>query len=215
MAILSKIFAYAVEKEYISRNPAINKKVKRCTESDEIIRYLTEEEEERLIEAITEEYYYMKSIIITLMHTGIRFGELRQLRWKENMDLRNEYITLTKTMTKSKKKRTIPMTPVLIELFKELHKKRIVGIEYVFFNPKTLKPYNNVRKAWITLKKRAEIDLDFRIHDLRHSFATKLMDKNVNLGIIRELLGHSSLNVTQKYAHAKKESVRAAILLVQ
>ena len=70
---------------------------------------------------------------------------------------------------------------------------RLKHIEYVFYNPKTLKPWNNVRKSWITLKKRAGIDLDFRIHDLRHSFACKLMDKGANIGIIRELLVHGSL----------------------
>jgi len=87
---------------------------------------------------------------------------------------------------------------VLFEEFKKLYKDK-TG-EYLFTNPKTGKPYNCIRKAWMAVKRHTKIPPEFRFHDLRHHIALKLMDNNVNVAAIRELLGHLSLAATQKHA---------------
>jgi len=209
LALIKRMFSIAVNNGYIDINPALNCKVPMFQENNEIIRYLSNEEEQNLIQACTGEYYYLKPIILTALQSGLRYGELINLKWNENIDLKNCLITLTKDMTKSKKKRCIPISSILLEEYEKLSKKK-TG-DYLFANPKTGKPYGTIRKAWITVKAKAKIDPEFRFHDLRHSFATKLMDNNVNVGVIKDLLGHSTLNITQKYAHAKDNTKRMAV----
>jgi integrase len=210
LAILSKMFSIAVLNGWVYVNPALNCRVPKFQENTEIIRYLNDTQEKRLINACSGKYAYLKPIILTALQTGMRFGEIAHLKWKENVDLRNGYITLTKEMTKSKKKRVIPMSSILLKVFKELNKNN----DYIFANPNTGKPYNDLRDSWITVKKLAEIPDEFRFHDLRHSMACKLMDKNVNVGVIKDLLGHCSLSVTQKYTHAKDCTKKIAVELL-
>ena len=212
LALISRMFSIAVLNKWTNENPALSCRVKRFQESNEIIRYLSDAQEKRLINTCSNRYSYLKPIVLTAIQTGMRFSEIMNLKWKDNVDLKNGYITLTKDMTKSNKKRIIPMSSVLLKELNELsiNKSR----EYVFANPNTGKPYSDVRDSWNTVKKLAEIPDEFRFHDLRHHMATKLMDKNVNVGVIKDLLGHCSLAITQKYAHAKDSTKRRAVELL-
>ena len=212
LAIIGKMFAIAVLNKWTDENPALSCKVKRFEENNEIVRYLSDEEEKRLINACAGKYFYLRPIVVTAIMTGMRYGEIINLKWKENVDLKNGYIILTKDMTKSKKKRIIPMSSMLLKELKELSKDKIS--EYLFANPNTGRPYHDIRDSWLTVKRLAEIPEEFRFHDLRHHMATKLMDKNVNVGVIKDLLGHCSLAVTQKYAHAKDSTKRMAVELL-
>lgn len=212
LALLKKMFSIAVQNKWMDENPALNCKVKMFTEDNEIIRYLTDEEEKRLLEACKGDYAYLKPMVKTAINTGMRYGELIKLRWKENIDFKSCFIILTADMTKAKKKRMIPISSVLMKEFEELYTNRLS--DYVFTNPKTLKPYHTIRKSFQKVKMIAEIDPDFRWHDLRHHMATKLMDKNINVGVIKDILGHSTLTITQKYAHAMDTTKRMAVELL-
>lgn len=212
LAMLKKMFSIAVQNKWVEENPCLNSKVKMFQEDNEIIRYLTDTEEKRLLEACKGDYAYLRPMIITAITTGMRYGELIKLKFKENIDFKTGFIILTADMTKSKKKRMIPISSVLMIELKKLYDNRLS--EYVFTNPKTLKPYHTIRKAFVRVKTIAEIDLDFRWHDLRHHMATKLMDKNINVGVIKDILGHSTLTITQKYAHAKDTTKKMAVELL-
>lgn len=209
LALIKKMFSIAVLNDWIDKNPCLACRVKLLPENNEIIRYLSNAEERRLIEACSDDYIHLHAIVLTAVQTGMRFGEITQLKWKENIDLKNGYITLTRDMTKSKKKRVIPMSSILQVEFKELSKNKLG--EWVFMNPKTNKPYRDIRSAWTSVKKIAEIPPEFRFHDLRHHMASKLVENNVNPVIIKDLLGHSTLTVTQKYAHPKDQTKKLAI----
>lgn len=212
LAMIKKMFSIAVNNKWIDENPALNCRVPMFQENNEIIRYLTDEQEVMLLLCCDKEYAYLKPIVLTAIHTGMRFGEIMNLTWKRNIDMKNRYIRITKEMAKSKKQRIIPLSSVLFEELLRL-KENCDG-EYLFPNPKTGKPYADIRRAWATVKSRAGIDPEFRFHDLRHHTATKLMDKNVNVSVIKDILGHSSLLITQKYAHAKDTTKRAAMELL-
>ena len=70
----------------------------------------------------------------------------------------------------------------------------------VFTNPKTRKPYNSFYLSWYAARSAADLD-DVRIHDLRHTFASLLINKGVSIYEVQQLLGHSSIQMTQRYAH--------------
>ncbi|MCX6354254.1 MAG: site-specific integrase [Candidatus Aureabacteria bacterium] len=136
------------------------------------------------------------------MNTGMRIGEILKLKW-ERIDLQQGYITVTRT--KSGKDRKIPLNETVTKVLKNRERDGI----YVFHADG--KPYESVKKAFYAAQRRAGIK-HCRFHDLRHHFATKLVLAGVSLPVVKELLGHSSIVTTMRYAHptpeAKKEAVR-------
>ncbi|MBT6893189.1 MAG: tyrosine-type recombinase/integrase [Gammaproteobacteria bacterium] len=83
----------------------------------------------------------------------------------------------------------------------------------VFPSPVTELPLNNIKKSWSTLMKLSGLE-NFRFHDLRHHFASRLVMAEVDLNTVRELLGHSSLEMTLRYAHLAPEHKAAAVALL-
>ena len=88
--------------------------------------------------------------------------------------------------------------------------KRWGNYRLVFPNPKTGEQLKDIKSAWNGLREAAELK-NFRFHDLRHSFASKLVMKGVDLYVLKELMGHSTIEMTERYAHlapsARKEAV--------
>ncbi len=84
------------------------------------------------------------------------------------------------------------------------------GSEYVFINPITGKPYSNIMKSFKKALRAANIE-NFRFHDLRHTVATRLVEKGIDLVVVKEILGHSKIDTTLRYAHAVPERKLAAI----
>jgi integrase len=111
-------------------------------------------------------------------------------------------------MTKDSERREIPLNDTLRNVF-EAQKKRGF-IPYVFTNPETGKPYDNIHRSWRTALKNAGIN-DFRFHDLRHTFASHLVMDGQDLTTIKELLGHADISMTLRYAHLAPSHKLAAM----
>lgn len=112
-----------------------------------------------------------------------------------NIDFEYGFIELLQT--KSGKARKIPLSD---SLSKELNKLPQES-DYVFINKQTGLPYTDIHKSFTTVLKEANIE-NFRFHDLRHSVATRLVEKNIDLVVVKEILGHSKIDTTMRYAHA-------------
>jgi excisionase family DNA binding protein len=205
ITIMKKMFNLAVDWNLMDRNPAL--KVKLFSEKDtQKERILTEEEEVKL-EAESPDY--LKPILIMALHTGMRRGEILNLRWRQ-VDLGRRNIKVENT--KSGKNRLIPINDLL---FQELLKvKGLNGkSEHVFPNPKTGRPFTEAKKSFKGACKRAAID-GLRFHDLRHTFATRLIESGTDLITVRDLLGHHSVKVTQRYTHSNQDLKKAAVELL-
>ncbi|HID00895.1 MAG TPA: site-specific integrase, partial [Piscirickettsiaceae bacterium] len=103
--------------------------------------------------------------------------------------------------------RHVPLSDGAIALLAQV--PRIEGCEYVFANPDTGRPYTQIFYAWDTARKRAGLD-DLRIHDLRHSFASFLVNSGRSLYEVQKILGHTQIKTTQRYAHLSQDSLVSA-----
>lgn len=164
-------------------------------EEDYLPRYLSESECLTFLRCAREYSQVFHDFILLLLNTGCRRGELLSLRW-ENVFLDDRYFVIRNSLSKNKKTIYKPLTNDSIEALKRLNNSS----PYVFFNDKTGKPYTGFRRALLTCIERSEVK-PFRIHDLRHTFASFLVKKGIPIYHVSTLLGHSDTRITQKYAH--------------
>ena len=191
IAVLAHMFTKAADWKMF--DSAAIPKVKMLKEDNKRLRYLSKEECQALINACEP---HLKPIVITALNTGMRKGEILNLRWDANIDLRHGFILLDKT--KNGERREIPINDTLRGVLQGITRR--LDISYVFYDNSTGKPYGDVKRAFATACRRAGIK-DFHFHDLRHTFASHLVMAGVDLTTVKELLGHKTLTMTLRYAH--------------
>lgn len=181
------------------------RQVKQLEERNRRLRYLLEDESKNLIDKCDQ---HLKPIVVMALNTGMRKSEILTLRW-ENIDLANKLILLADT--KNNEPRQIPINMTLKTQLDKLP-QRIDG-GYVFYDPRSDKPYQDIKKSFAKALKNAGIK-DFHFHDLRHTFASHLVMKGVDIMTVRELLGHKTLSMTLRYSHlAPSHKTRAVNVL--
>jgi integrase len=176
-------------------------KVKVLEEQNERLRYLTEQECDKLKKSCSPT---LKPIVITALNSGMRKQEILRLKWQQ-IDLANGLIHLEKT--KSGKRREVPINDVLKKTLNSVMRR--IDIDYVFFNPKTCRPYRDIRKSFNAALKKAKIT-DFVPHDCRHTYASHFAMNGGSLKALQEILGHENIKITMKYAHLSPEYKKAA-----
>lgn len=205
VAILSKMFNLLIADNKLKHNPCVFST--KLRENNHKIRYLTKEEQDRLFCVLKQnKYNHIKPIIIFALYTGMRIGEILSLKW-EQIDLKDNYINILKS--KSGKERKIPIAEKLKEEIEEIEKKS----EYVFVNSETQKPYTTIKHSFLSLMNQAKIE-NFTFHSFRHTVATRLVESGVDLLIVQEIMGHSNIQTTMRYAHPVPERKKQAIGLL-
>ncbi len=202
--MLSKAFKLAVnEWEWLNQNPV--SKVSKETENNERDRWLSYEEEKRLIWNCPE---WLSDIIIFDLHTGLRQDELLSLEWTR-VDLKQKTILIQKT--KNGKPKTIPLNQKAFNVLVKRSKIGNLKNDLVFFSIRGTK-FNrfNVKRDFGKVLKKAGIK-NFRFHDLRHTFATRLIQKGEDIYKVAKLLGHRNIKSNQRYAHHCSESLRSGV----
>ena len=199
--VLSKMFNLGVDNKLLTENPV--SKVETLLENNYTIRYLKIDEEPRLFTSIDKLHPYLRPIVTSALQSAMRKGEILYLKWSYiNFDF--GFIELLET--KSGKSRQIPISKKLLEVLNSL--PRIS--EYVFVNPKTMKPYVDIKKAWQAVLKDAKIE-NFRFHDLRHTAITRMVEKGIPLPVVQEIAGHTKIETTMRYNHTIPAQKLAAI----
>ncbi|MEM4732305.1 MAG: tyrosine-type recombinase/integrase [Desulfurococcaceae archaeon] len=178
--------------------------------SNERVRYLLPEEVDRLISNLPD---WLKPMVEFALYTGLRAGELTSLKW-DMVDFASSSLQLPASLSKNKETARIPLNSRAIEILKEIKEKQEksgIGHGYVFTNSKG-EPYSEggYRKAFNNALRKSNI-VDFRFHDLRHTFASWLAMKGVDLYTIQHLTRHKSTNMVKRYAHLSPEHLREAV----
>jgi excisionase family DNA binding protein len=200
MALLKTMFNRAIDWGLATENPV--RKIKMFSERDNLKeRILTEDEEARLLAKAAP---HLRPFLVGLLNTGARRNELLTLRW-ENVDLERGTILLRHT--KAGRDRLIPINGTLAATLAEL-KAESRGA-YVFVGPKG-RPVGTIRRAFENACRRAGL-VGLRIHDLRHTFATRLVRRGVDIVTAQALLGHSNVTITQRYVHTGEDAKREAV----
>jgi len=205
LACLRKMLNKAIDWGYGDDNPV--SRVKFFSEKDNLIERILTEDEERLLLKLSPEQ--LKSIIIFAIHTGMRKSEILSMKWK-NIDLEKREIKVDNT--KSGKSRIVPINEELYVELLELKRKSGNSI-WLFQNPKTENPLKDVKRSFKEACRKAGIQ-DLRFHDFRHTFASRLIEKGVDIITVKDLLGHSTVKITERYTHSNRNQKRNAVELL-
>ena len=193
----------------IDSNPL--KEVKNLVFDNKIERYLTPEQTQALLVSIREsENEELEFIVLFLIYTGARKREVLDARWQDIDWLRKSWRI---PKTKSGKIRHVPLSNGAMGVLDKLQLKVVPGqIEgpSIFANPRTGVPYVSFYYSWNNARVRAGMP-EFRIHDLRHSFASCLVNAGRSLYEVQELLGHADIKTTSRYAHLSRDRLAEAV----
>lgn len=212
---LKAAFTKAENWEYIYTNPF--KKIKPAKLPKKIPLFINKSELQLIINNTDEQF--LKDLFQLAFYTGMRLGEIVNLRWNW-IDLRRNIITVKNSAdftTKSKKERIIPIAPAIRSIIKKKYYEfsSLDGSQFVFTRTKGIKLNEDyVSKKFKNAVRSAELNDSIHFHTLRHSFASMLVQKGVSLYIVKELLGHESITTTQIYSHLRQESLENAVSLL-
>ena len=205
---LNSIFALALKNDKLDKSPCAE--IKRIKENNEVIRWLDIGEERKLMEVMPEEF---QLIVRVAINTGLRVSEQMSLRW-DDIDLRNRQITLRET--KSGETQFQPMNSIAFEAFRRLKlmPTHISGEVFHWINQfkgyKKTRSYYNLNYYWKSYCKMAGIK-KCRWHDLRHSFASRMVIDGENIVQVQKLMRHADITTTMRYIHLAPKNQQEAL----
>ena len=169
-------------------------------------RFLSADETHRLQAALEQsDNTQLKYIVPLMLMFGCRKRELLDAKWVDfDLERRNWHIP----MSKNGKARNIPISSQALELLQKLPTWE--GCPFVVPNPETKKPFGNLYCSWNTARIRAGLP-EVRMHDLRHSFASNLVNAGQSIYVVSKLLGHSQIKTTARYSHLSDATLMSAV----
>ncbi|PTQ79766.1 site-specific integrase [Nitrosomonas ureae] len=205
LKVLSASLNIAVNWQMLDKNPVA--RVPLFHEDNKIEHYMNDKELERLLTVLhTDENRPICQIALFLISTGCRLNEVLSAKWSD-VDLEKSIFVVRAINSKSKRLRSVPLNESAIEVLNQLdtHGK----FDCIFINRLTGLPYRNIHKVWQRLRIKAGLK-HLRLHDLRHQYASFLVNSGRTLYEVQQILGHSSPSVTQRYAHLSTKSLQDA-----
>jgi integrase len=208
-AMIQSMFNRAIEwGMFLGTNPT--KDIKKFTENNSRDRWLNEEEQAKLLSYC---HGLTRVVVIIALKTGMRWGEIVHLKWRQSLnsnyiDFDNGVICIHEAATKTLRSRFIPLSNAVRLALRDVPKS--TDHDYIFWNTKTEKPLGSVKDSFNRALKKAKIQ-NFQFRDLRHTFASHLVMKGVDLYVVQQLLGHTTPKMTQRYAHLSPRQFREAI----
>jgi integrase len=204
LILMGHAFKIAInEWEWVRDNPV--RKVSKEKVNNQIERWLTFEEEKKLVAASPK---WLQEIVTFAVETGLRLGEILNLRWPQ-VDLFRR--TLSILEQKNKDTDTLPLNKTAMEILKARAKVRHIRSNYVFLNKVGGKiNQRNVIRAFHSALKKSGV-APCRFHDLRHSFATRLVQAGKDIYTVQKLGRWKSISMVTRYAHHYPESLRSGV----
>ena len=208
--MLSKAFNLAVKEwEWLKDNPV--SRVQKERENNEVDRWLTENEERRLLGNSPN---WLREIIVFALNTGLRQDELLSLEWNR-VNLLRKTILIQKT--KNNKPNTLPLNSIALNVIMQKYEGKVRSLksDLVFISKSGTKICKrNLIRAFAQALEKAEIK-NFTFHCLRHTFATRLAQNGVDIYKIAKLLNHKDLKNTQRYSHHCPESLMVGVQILE
>ena len=182
-------------------------RIKLLNVDNRVEHYMSAEELERLLAVLrSDENRPVCNVAMFLLSTGARLNEALAAAW-EHIDRQSRVWRIPASTSKSKRIRSVPLNDSAIDVLDQL------GTEgqspYLFVSAKTDERLGNVHKVWDRLRKKADLP-KLRLHDLRHQYASFLVNSGRSLYEVQRILGHSSHSVTERYAHLSSKSLMDA-----
>lgn len=203
LTLVHRMFTLAIQWGLVERNPCTA--VKKFPESSGSERFLNEDEIRRFLKALNEaENPVIASALRFMLMTGLRKREVLDLRWT---DYRRELGSIFLRQTKSGKQRTVPLSSAALREIELMRERREGKHPYVWPGREPNAPINNPQKAFAAALRRAKIS-GVRIHDLRHTYASTLINAGATLFEVQKALGHASSMMTQRYSHLSDNTLR-------
>jgi integrase len=234
---LQSVLARAAEWGVIDRHPLYGLKPMKADKTGRV-RFLTGPEEASLRKALTdreerlrqarvrfntwriararkplpertgENLDHLRPMVLLALNTGMRRGELLSLQWSD-VNLAAKLVTVTGVNAKSGHTRRIPLNAEALAVLEgwQGRQERTDGLVFPGADGGRM---DNINRSWRGVASAAKL-VDFKFHDLRHSFASKLVQAGVDLYTVKELLGHSEIAMTEKYSHLAPDNLRAAV----
>lgn len=201
-AVFSLVYREAVRNGRVDSNPA--RLVRQRKESSGRIRYLLDEEEDRLCKVIDELFSEHMPELTIAVGTGMRKSEQYGLIWKQ-VDFKRREVHLPKT--KNGEPRDVPMSAAVLAAFQRLKPLNARSPDRVF-------AIRDSREWFEAARKKAKLE-DFRWHDCRHTFCSRLAMAGVPLKTIQILAGHKTIAITARYAHLAPNTLHVAVDLIR
>ncbi|MEI6209310.1 MAG: site-specific integrase [Desulfuromonadales bacterium] len=210
MASMSHCLSVAAnEWQWLEVNPM--QKVKKLKESRGRVRFLDDDERERLLKSCQESRNpFLYTVVVLAASTGMRHGEIMNLTWTD-IDFSNRRIILEET--KNGERRAVALVGKALELLTELKKQKVRRIDTNLVFPGShamSKGPASLRTAFLVALKRANIE-NFKFHDLRHSAASYLAMNGASLTDIAAVLGHKTLAMVKRYSHLSDSHVSSVV----
>ena len=205
---LRRIFNSAIEDDLITKNPCKYIKIK-IPEKTPL--FFTEDEFDKLISHI--ENQDMKDLYIFAVNTGLRLNELRNLKF-ENIQNQSIILDNHSELTKTNKVRSIPLNQKALDIIQKRDYKSNNSPELVFTFRGFKLSEDYATKQLKKYIKLSGLNKKLNFHSLRHTFASWLVQKGVDLYVVKELLGHTSITTTEIYAHLRKDNLEDAVKLL-
>ena len=182
------------------------------------LRYLDPAEKRQLITAAGQVRrrgaHVLPDFVAMAVNTGMRKNEMLDLTW-DRVRFEASSVILTAENTKNARPRIVPLNKeakAAIESRRRFKKKHCSESRWVFAD-KSGERVKSIYASFVEAREKAEIE-DFRIHDLRHTFASWLVMEGVSLYVVRDLLGHSSIKMTERYAHLAQSALVQAVAVL-
>lgn len=204
LQLLRAIFNFGIAHEMVEANPCTGIKPFREPRRE---RYLSAEELRALLKAIAEEPNREGAdAVLLLLLTGARSGEVRTMRWGD-LDLEGGVWTKAASSTKQRRSHRCPLSEPALDVLRR--RKPLARGPYVFPGRYPDEPRADLKRPWASIRDRAGLE-EFHKHDLRHSFASLVVNAGGSLPLIGALLGHSRTETTARYAHLFDGTLRDA-----
>lgn len=216
-SMLNRMLNVAVHWNYLDRNPFHGIAIKKLPVGDHVQRFLSKAEISRLLgECKRSSHPYLYLFAVTLLLTGARKSEWRLAKWRD-VDLRNRELFVA--VSKSGRSRKVMLsddTLVVLEQVKQTTTELGQDISpdsWIFPNPRTGKPYTSFHIAFDRARIAAALP-QVRMHDLRHTYASLLINHGASIYEVQQLLGHHHISMTERYAHLFPNTLKDRVDIV-